>query len=222
MPTEMPYIRRFPLVCQSSISLSLVSVCHEGDDLEDKVWRALDGLPSFCTKGSFPKLSRWFSWNCVAKMHMQEFSALQMLLEYTMPEGEEDQSRFEERLDGAGNMMDPIAQLRALKAMGGGLRLTQKIMRWRPEILSPTAGQSLTRSSRPIINTQQKCMLVQGGTHVSQFLYHSWTAATPTPVGVSVLCGGKPTPVPTAVSMSLVARLFELLCIILKYTQVHK
>ena len=52
------------------------------------VWDAVAELPTFCAKGSLPKMGRWFSWNQVAHEQMPEFWATKMLLEHHLPSEE--------------------------------------------------------------------------------------------------------------------------------------
>ena len=94
----------------------------------------VDRLPdlarSWCASLDISKLGRWFSWNGCAKEQLGEYWISKMLLEFHqegMQDPDEHQFAFADLL-GASRAKTPQAELAALKAANGGLRLAYRLM----------------------------------------------------------------------------------------------
>ncbi len=112
------------------------------DDDYEAVFQKLSELPSFVNKGSLPKMSRWFSWNSVCEEQLPEYAALRMLLAHHfggVPAGQESPSAAvvpaalgpamaAAAAPPAASGGDPAAELRALRASVGGLKLAHRVM----------------------------------------------------------------------------------------------
>ena len=98
------------------------------------LWDAVASMPSFHQKLSFPKLGRWFSWNCCAKEHMREFSACKMLFEHHLgnPMDPDQAYTFDADraalADASNKAKTPAEELSALKSATGGITLAYKLM----------------------------------------------------------------------------------------------
>jgi hypothetical protein len=104
--------------------------CDTAEDHE-ALWDAVAGLESFHNKLSMPKLGRWFAWNGCAHMQMKEFHATKMLFEHHLEDSadpDEVETFDTESFEAAAKAKTPQAELAALKASSGGLRLAYKLM----------------------------------------------------------------------------------------------
>ena len=93
-----------------------------------------DRLPelarSWCVSLDISKLGRWFSWNGCAEEQLGEYWISKMLLEFHqegMRDPDEHPIAFDDLL-GAARAKTPQAELAALKAVNGGLRLAYRLM----------------------------------------------------------------------------------------------
>ena len=85
---------------------------------------------SFQLSGEIPKMGRWFSWNASAHQHLPEFWIMRMVLEDQFDDildPDEAEIAFSNLL-GAAKAKTPQAELSALKAANGGLRLALRLM----------------------------------------------------------------------------------------------
>ena len=114
----------------SRIALSVgpaVSTREEEQALFD---RLPDLARSWCASLDISELGRWFSWNGCAKEQLGEYWISKMLLEFHqegMQDPDEHPVAFDDLL-AASRAKTPQAELAALKAANGGLRLVYRLM----------------------------------------------------------------------------------------------
>ena len=117
----------------SRIAHSVGSVVPTREE-EQALFDRLPGLArSWCASLALSKLGRWFSWNGCAKEQLGEYWISKMLLEFHqegMQDPDEHPVAFDDLL-GASRAKTPQAELAALKAANGGLRLAYRLMRVR-------------------------------------------------------------------------------------------
>ena len=114
----------------SRIALSVGPVVSTRNDEQALFDRLPDLARSWCASLDISKLGRWFSWNGCAKEQLGEYWISKMLLEFHqegMQDPDEHPVAFDDLL-GASRAKTPQAELAALKAANGGLRLAYRLM----------------------------------------------------------------------------------------------
>ena len=114
----------------SRIALSVGTVVSTREE-EQALFDRLPVLArSWCSSLDISKLGRWFSWNGCAEEQLGEYWISKMLLEFHqegMRDPDEHPVAFDDLL-GAARAKTPQAELAALKAANGGLRLAYRLM----------------------------------------------------------------------------------------------
>ena len=84
------------------------------------VWESLAAMPSCNQALEFPKLGRWFSGDGAAHIHMPEFHALNMILEFNTPDVNDPDSGIAfDNLAPSACARTHREQLAKLKGVGG-------------------------------------------------------------------------------------------------------
>ncbi len=114
----------------SRIALSVGIVVSTQEDEQSLFERLPDLARSWRSSLDISKLGRWFSWNGCAEEQLGEYWISKMLLEFhqeDIPDPDEHPVAFDDLL-GAARAKTPQAELAALKAANGGLRLAYRLM----------------------------------------------------------------------------------------------
>ena len=114
----------------SRIALSVGPVVSTREEEQALFDRLPDLARSWCASLDISKLGRWFSWNGCAKEQLGEYWISKMRLEFHqegMQDPDEHPVAFDDLL-GALRAKTPQAELAALKAANGGLRLAYRLM----------------------------------------------------------------------------------------------
>ncbi len=108
-----------------------LGMSSETDAEKQLVFDALvPSAKSFQLSGEIPKMGRWFSWNASAHRHLPEFWIMRMVLEDQFDDVmDPDQAEVAfSDVRAAAKSKTPQAELAALKAANGGLRLALRLM----------------------------------------------------------------------------------------------
>ena len=137
----------------SRIALSVGPVVSTREEEEALFDRLPDLARSWSAALDISKLGRWFSWNGCAKEQLGEYWISKMLLELQegMQDPDEHPVAFDDLL-GASRAKTPQAELAALKAANGGLRLAYRLMATK---LQSTRTDSVHRHSGLLVMVHQ-------------------------------------------------------------------